>query len=57
MNVLPPAFVNGVPYLPTEEEMENCRWAQTAFAKCPRPSDCASCPCHPQNRPRPKRTN
>ena len=56
MNVLPPAFVReGVPYVPNEEEMANCRWAQIAFSKCPKPSDCASCPVHPQNRSRLRR--
>lgn len=56
MAILPPAFIDkggkSVPYVPSEGEMANCRWAQIAFAKCPRPPDCASCPYHPQNRPR-----
>jgi len=54
MNPLPPAFVReGVPYVPSEEDRKNCRWARIALAKeCSESPDCASCPYHPQNRSR-----
>jgi hypothetical protein len=59
MNVLPPAFLDGKSYVPSEEEMENCLWLQTDLSrksnKCPRPANCAICDHHPQNRSRLRR--
>jgi hypothetical protein len=59
MNPLPPAFVDGKPYVPSEEDRENCIWARIALVsldikdrKCSGSPNCASCPSHPQNRPR-----
>ena len=61
MNVLPPAFTDKrgkpVPYVPTQQEMENCRWAQIAISECPKPESCAVCSYHPQNGPRQKKLN